>query len=90
VLCLCAVCAAGVYETPGGTILLTARRAMESITLDRAEMHMKVGGLVMGWKLGMMCSASSSRQGGKGRDLGVEHQGAPLQHGWAACAVLVC
>jgi argininosuccinate synthase len=25
----------GVYETPGGTILLTAHRAMESITLDR-------------------------------------------------------
>lgn len=33
----------GVYETPGGTILLTARRAMESITLDREEMHLKVG-----------------------------------------------
>lgn len=32
----------GVYETPGGTILLTARRAIESITLDRAEMHLKV------------------------------------------------
>ncbi|GMH40405.1 hypothetical protein BSKO_08309 [Bryopsis sp. KO-2023] len=31
----------GVYETPGGTILLDARRAMESITLDRAEMHLK-------------------------------------------------
>jgi argininosuccinate synthase len=25
----------GVYETPGGTILLTAHRAIESITLDR-------------------------------------------------------
>lgn len=33
----------GVYETPGGTILLTARRAMESITLDRGEAHIKVG-----------------------------------------------
>jgi hypothetical protein len=33
----------GVYETPGGTILLTARRAMESITLDRGEAHLKVG-----------------------------------------------
>ena len=32
----------GVYETPGGTILLTARRAMESITLDRGEAHLKV------------------------------------------------
>eukprot|EP00884_Botryococcus_braunii_P020860 jgi/Botrbrau1/7458/Bobra.0083s0023.1 len=31
----------GVYETPGGTVLLTARRAMESITLDRGEMHLK-------------------------------------------------
>ena len=31
----------GVYETPGGTIMLTAHRAMESITLDRAELHMK-------------------------------------------------
>jgi len=31
----------GVYETPGGTLLLTARRAMESITLDRGEAHMK-------------------------------------------------
>ncbi|MEO3432538.1 argininosuccinate synthase [Inquilinus sp. CAU 1745] len=31
----------GVYETPGGTILLTAHRAMESITLDRAAGHLK-------------------------------------------------
>jgi argininosuccinate synthase len=31
----------GVYETPGGTILLTARRGMESITLDRGAAHLK-------------------------------------------------
>jgi len=31
----------GIYETPGGTILLTARRALESITLDRGEAHLK-------------------------------------------------
>ena len=31
----------GVYETPGGTILLKARRAMESITLDRGAAHLK-------------------------------------------------
>lgn len=31
----------GFYETPGGTILLTAHRAMESITLDRGAMHLK-------------------------------------------------
>ena len=31
----------GVYETPGGTILLDARRAIESITLDRGEAHLK-------------------------------------------------
>ena len=31
----------GVYETPGGTILLTAHRAMESLTLDRGAMHLK-------------------------------------------------
>ena len=31
----------GVYETPGGTILLIARRAMESITLDRGVAHTK-------------------------------------------------
>jgi len=31
----------GVYETPGGTVLMTARRAMESITLDRGEAHLK-------------------------------------------------
>jgi len=31
----------GVYETPGGTILLHAHRAMESITLDRGAMHLK-------------------------------------------------
>jgi len=31
----------GVYETPGGTILLTARRAMESLTLDRGAAHLK-------------------------------------------------
>jgi hypothetical protein len=42
----------GVYETPGGTVLLTARRAMESITLDRGEAHLKVcleGGWEQGW-----------------------------------------
>ena len=31
----------GVYETPGGTILFTARRAMESLTLDGGAMHLK-------------------------------------------------
>ncbi len=31
----------GVYETPGGQILLTARRAIESITLDKSEAHLK-------------------------------------------------
>jgi argininosuccinate synthase len=31
----------GVYETPGGTILLGAHRAMESITLDAGSMHLK-------------------------------------------------
>jgi argininosuccinate synthase len=31
----------GVYETPGGTILMTARRGMESITLDRGAAHLK-------------------------------------------------
>ena len=31
----------GVYETPGGTILAKARRAMESITLDRGAAHAK-------------------------------------------------
>ncbi len=31
----------GIYETPGGTILLTAHRAMESITLDREAAHLK-------------------------------------------------
>lgn len=31
----------GVYETPGGTILVTAHRALESLTLDRETMHYK-------------------------------------------------
>ena len=31
----------GVYETPGGTVLLAAHRAMESITLDRDAGHLK-------------------------------------------------
>ena len=31
----------GVYETPGGTILLIARRAIESITLDKGASHLK-------------------------------------------------
>ena len=31
----------GVYETPGGTILLAAHRGMESLTLDRGAMHLK-------------------------------------------------
>jgi len=31
----------GIYETPGGTILLHAHRAIESITLDRGTMHLK-------------------------------------------------
>ena len=31
----------GVYETPGGTVLLAARRAVESITLDGGALHLK-------------------------------------------------
>ena len=31
----------GAYETPGGTIMLKAHRAIESITLDREEAHLK-------------------------------------------------
>src|SRR3989442_1499516 len=33
----------GVYETPGGTILHTARRALESLTLDREVLHLRDG-----------------------------------------------
>jgi len=31
----------GVYETPGGTLLMSAHRAIESITLDKETMHKK-------------------------------------------------
>ena len=31
----------GVYETPGGTILIAAHRGIESLTLDRGAMHLK-------------------------------------------------
>ncbi|NLT68426.1 MAG: argininosuccinate synthase, partial [Acidobacteria bacterium] len=31
----------GVYETPGGTLLMTAHRELESITLDKATLHYK-------------------------------------------------
>ncbi len=31
----------GVYETPGGTLLMIAHRAMESVTLDKETMHKK-------------------------------------------------
>lgn len=31
----------GVYETPGGTLLLSAHRAVESITIDREVMHLR-------------------------------------------------
>ena len=33
--------ARGVYETPGGTILLAAHRGIESLTLDRGAAHLK-------------------------------------------------
>ena len=33
----------GVYETPGGTLLMTAHRAIESVTLDKETMHKKDG-----------------------------------------------
>ena len=33
----------GIYETPGGTVLYHAHRAMESITLDREAAHLKDG-----------------------------------------------
>jgi len=33
----------GVYETPGGTILFVAHRALESLTLDREVMHLRDG-----------------------------------------------
>jgi argininosuccinate synthase len=32
----------GVYETPGGTILVAAARELESLTLDRETMQYKV------------------------------------------------
>jgi argininosuccinate synthase len=35
--------ARGCYETPGGTIMLKAHRALESICLDREEAHLKDG-----------------------------------------------
>jgi argininosuccinate synthase len=31
----------GIYETPGGTVLIAAHRAIESITLDRGAAHLK-------------------------------------------------
>ncbi|WP_420434949.1 argininosuccinate synthase [Hyphobacterium sp.] len=31
----------GIYETPGGTILMAAHRGIEQITLDRGAMHLK-------------------------------------------------
>tara|TARA_Y100001978_G_scaffold137324_2_gene122820 strand:- start:160 stop:825 length:666 start_codon:yes stop_codon:yes gene_type:complete len=31
----------GVYETPGGQILITARRAIESLTMDKGASHLK-------------------------------------------------
>ncbi|SLN12355.1 argininosuccinate synthase [Oceanibacterium hippocampi] len=31
----------GIYETPGGTVLIAAHRGIESITLDRGAMHLK-------------------------------------------------
>src|SRR6056300_1584401 len=31
----------GVYETPGGTLLINAHRAIESVTLDKETMHKK-------------------------------------------------
>ena len=31
----------GIYETPGGTLLITAHRAIESVTLDKKTMHKK-------------------------------------------------
>jgi len=31
----------GIYETPGGTLLMTAHRAVESVTLDKETMHKK-------------------------------------------------
>ena len=31
----------GVYETPGGTLLIHAHRAIESVTLDKETMHKK-------------------------------------------------
>jgi argininosuccinate synthase len=33
--------ARGCYETPGGTIMMRAHRAIESITLDREVAHLK-------------------------------------------------
>jgi argininosuccinate synthase len=31
----------GIYETPGGTVMFHARRAVESLTLDKGAMHQK-------------------------------------------------
>jgi argininosuccinate synthase len=34
----------GIYETPGGTILLAAHRGIEQVTLDKGAMHLKDAG----------------------------------------------
>jgi len=41
----------GVYETPGGTLLMVAHRAIESVTLDKETMHKKDGVMSMYAKL---------------------------------------
>jgi hypothetical protein len=56
----------GVYETPGGTILLTARRAVESITLDRGELHLKVCMASVPLGLGMTYIDTDPEKSGRG------------------------
>ena len=50
----------GVYETPGGTVLLHAHRAIESICLDRGELHLKVRHVLRALSLCYTCPSMLS------------------------------
>ena len=62
----------GVYETPGGTILLAAHRAIESICLDRGEAHLKVGRILTNSDSDSYCASCTA----------LVHTGYP---GWGDC-----
>ena len=91
----------GIYETPGGTLLLEAHRGIESITLDRGAMHLKdelmpqyaeliYNGFWFSPERTMLQAAIDASQDTCDRHGAFETVQRHVAHGWALVRSLAC